>query len=118
MPPEKRPWDLQAVSFYVNGEQIGTGTISTKADLKPVEGPRPLGMVEGSVTLTDCEINLGAFIPLLGPMDVTVSKGEYLPPRPLRSKKKRIVRKWKKLYTFNKETTTYKNCTITGLEEE
>lgn len=105
---------LNSVTFSVNGVKIGEGTTASVFNSAYTEEPVAIGRYEGSLTLTDVEISRD-FLLGLGSMDITVSKGEYLPPRELRSKKKRMISKWKKKYTFNKETTTYKNCTIGGL---
>lgn len=49
-------------------------------------------------------------------IDIEVSNVAYEPPRRLRSKKKRIRKKWGKKYTVVMGKTIYHNCRLTGVD--
>lgn len=73
---------------------------------------------EGTVTLENVEFGSKTLLHMMNPsFDVVVRTGNYMPPRKLRSKKRRLRKKWEKMYTYDVEEMLYKNCTITGVSE-
>lgn len=99
---------LNNVTFFVSGKAIATGLMAVDMETTPLESPFVIGSLEGTITMTSCEV----YPQLLGPMDIIVS--HMAPYKKPRSKKKRIQKKYAKKFTMSQ--TTYKNCTIGGLE--
>jgi hypothetical protein len=109
------------VVIKVDGQVIGKAQSLSYApdpEIKPIG--RPMPHLEGSFTATGGIMKAGEdfFNSLFNPtFDVTVRKSKHLPPRKLRSKKKRILRKWYKKYSYEVESAVYKDCVITGVSE-
>lgn len=104
------------VILMMDGQVIGKAqSLSQDRDyeVKPI-GKR-VARFEGSFTATGGITKAGEdfFNSLFNPtFDIEVKRVKYEPPRKLRSKKKRLVRKWRKKYTNLQSKEVYKNCTI------
>lgn len=102
----------------IGGKEIGK---VQSLSLDPIEEIKPIKSIprlEGSFTCRGGITKAGEeFLNnMINPtFDVEVERSTYAPPRKLRSKKKRIVRKWRKKYTKVYSREIYRNCTIEGV---
>lgn len=107
------------ITLTVGGKKIGE---MESLSYKPSEEPKPIGrpILEGTLSLEgESFVDRAIMRDLMGvqeTFDVVVNTYPLgAPPYKLRSKKKRLRKKWAKKYPVNK--TEYKNCTITGVME-
>lgn len=110
-----------AINFMTQseGEWKTVGELQS-INLEPVE-PSEFALTTGGtitlgdVTITDLGKMLFGLFNNLESVDITVRKTRTKAgAKPLRSHKKRLVKKWRKKNILTDSETTYKNCTITG----
>lgn len=98
-----------------NGEWTPIGELES-VNVEPIEMPTVKPVLSGTIILDDFQApSVEQLFGMNNNLTITVVKRTTRPgAKPLRSHKKRLVKKWNKKNRITLSETSYKNCTIIG----